>query len=788
MQSPVFIHRLSLSVLLLTFATLTFAQQTGSINGHVSTADNKPAQLITVTLKGTALGTITNESGEYQIRRIKAGTYQLQVSAVGITSQEKTVTLSSGKTLTIDFTISETANQLDEVVVSGNKTNKFAKRQTDNVARMPITNLENAQVYNVITKELAQDQVAVNFRDILKNAPGVGGASTQNPLLGMSQLIIRGFSQIFTLKNGMQVQSNFAPDPATIEKLDVIKGPSATLFGAAGFGMSYGGFVNQETKKPYDTIGGEVSYSGGSYNLNRVSADVNLPLKADKTVLFRLNTAAQTENSFKNYGITQTYTINPSFIYKVTDRLTFRAEFDIQRNSLAGYALIDPIGDKISAKNWKDVKADPKSTYNSDALPSTVRYLDAFMQAEYKISTKWKSQTKLALTDFKTTLRTLRATLLTDSTLLRSATGWYDQEAITTNVQQNFIGDFHIGQMRNRLLTGADYLATIDPHQNLYGSKFNIDTLNYLKISEKLIGGPEFDAMAKAAGYDNYGGRFSSYIYGVYVSDVLNLTDNLVASAGLRFDSYKDETGVDFNGVGGYPSSSQTAFSPKFGLIYQPVKDRISLFANYQNGFANRFGVDKKGNRFKPEQANQLEGGIKAELASGLSGSVSYYDIKVKDVLRTDPADNNFSIQDADQRNRGIEADIIYNPFAGFNIVAGYGYVDGKYTRANPGTIGKRPNNIARHLANFWASYRILNGAVKGLGVGFGGNYTSDAYADDNNTFTIPGYTLIDGSIYYDQPKYRIGFKVNNITNTLTFNRYGAQSLRQVALNLTVKF
>lgn len=765
-----------------------YAQQTGIIKGRVTTADNKPAQAITVALKGATLGTITNEKGDYQIRRIKAGTYQLQVSAVGIATQEKTVTLSSGETLTINFTISETANQLDEVVVAGNKTNKFAKRQTDNVARMPIANLENAQVYNIITKELAQDQVAINFRDILKNAPGVGGASTQNPLLGRSQLIIRGFSQIFTLKNGMQVQSNFAPDPATIEKLDVIKGPSATLFGAAGFGMSYGGFVNQETKKPYDTIGGEVSYSGGSYNLNRVSADVNLPLNADKTVLFRLNTAAQTENSFKNYGITQTYTINPSFLYKVTDRLTFRAEFDIQRNSLAGYATIDPIGDKVSAKNWKDVNLNSKSTYSSDALPSTVRYLDAFLQAEYIISTKWKSQTKLAVNDFKTTLRILSATLLTDSTLQRSGAGRYDQEAITTNLQQNFIGDFHIGQMRNRLLIGADYLATVDPHQNLYGSTFNIDTLNYLKISEKLIGSQEFDAMAKVAGYDNYGGRFNSYIYGVYVSDVLNLTDNLIASAGLRFDSYKDETGVDFNGVGGYPSSSQTAFSPKFGLVYQPVKDRISLFANYQNGFANRFGVDKKGNRFKPEQANQLEGGIKAELASGLSGSVSYYDIKVKDVLRTDPADNNFSIQDADQRNRGIEADIIYNPFAGFNIVAGYGYVDGKYTKADPGTIGKRPNNIARHLANFWASYRVLTGAVKGLGVGFGGNYTSDAYVDDNNTFTIPGYTLIDGSIYYDQAKYRIGFKTNNIANTLTFNRYGAQNPRQFVANLTVKF
>ena len=787
MQLSPLIHRLGISLFLLTFATLTFAQQRGQIKGRVITSDNKPAAFITVVLKGTTIGTHTDVDGSYQLTGIKSGNYTLIISAVGSADQQKDVAVESGKTLIIDLIITENAAKLSEVIVTGNKTNKFSRRQTDNVARMPLENLENSQVYNVVTKELAQEQVAIDLKDYLKNAPGVAGVTSINPLLGRVQLQIRGFSQIFTVKNGMQVNSNYSPDPISFEKIDILKGPSATLFGGAGFGMSYGGFVNQETKKPYDTKGGEVSYSYGGYGLNRLTADVNTPLNEDKTALFRINAAAQTQGSFQDYGYYRTYTVNPSFLYKVTDKFTVRAEFDLQQNTSAGATNINPYGSGVTARNWKDVGLNYTSSYGSDDLPNKVTYTDAFLQAEYKISPNWKSQTNFMFNYFTTDLRIFGATLLNDTQLQRSGQGRYDISNYGTNIQQNFIGDFKVGSFRNRVLIGADYLKNTDGKQNFYHNDFDVDVINYRTQSAKTITMQDFDTKAIAAGITDYGGIFTAENYGAYVSDVFNISDNLLAMAGVRYNAYKDHTGVGLNGEAP-TGENQNNFSPKFGLVWQPIKDRISLFANYQNSFTNQFGTDAKGNHFKPEHANQLEGGIKADLFKGFSGSISFYDIKVTDVLRTDDANPNFSIQDGDQRNRGVEADIIYNPFAGMNIIAGYGYIDAKYTRSDAGIQGKTPTNVPKSVANFWISYRVPYGQAKGLGAGIGGNYSGNSYANSINDFTIPSYTLLDGTVFYDQPKFRIGLKANNLANIKTWNQFGPQPLRQVIANLTVKF
>jgi iron complex outermembrane receptor protein len=154
---------------------------------------------------------------------------------------------------------------------------------------------------------------------------------------------------------------------------------------------------------------------------------------------------------------------------------------------------------------------------------------------------------------------------------------------------------------------------------------------------------------------------------------------------------------------------NQTALSPKFGAIYQVVKDRVSLFGNYLNGFTNETGANYSGQTFKPEQANQWEGGVKLNVFSGkLTGTFSYYDIQVKDVLRTDPAHPNFEIQNGTQLSKGVEAEVIATPFTGFDIVAGYAHNDSKYTDVDPTVDGLRPASSGpADMANLWLGYRF---------------------------------------------------------------------------------
>jgi iron complex outermembrane receptor protein len=167
---------------------------------------------------------------------------------------------------------------LKEVTVEGTRENKYKKESSTTVSKMPLKDIENPQVYNSIPANLLKEQVVTNFNDALKNATGVTRLweSTGRNGDGAEYYSMRGFSVQPTMTNGLPSLTNTTVDPINIYNIEVIKGPSGTLFGSSV--ISYGGLINVVTKKPHQMFGGEISYNNGTYGSNRVTADVNLPL------------------------------------------------------------------------------------------------------------------------------------------------------------------------------------------------------------------------------------------------------------------------------------------------------------------------------------------------------------------------------------------------------------------------------------------------------------------------------------------------------------------------------
>ncbi|MBX9853684.1 MAG: TonB-dependent receptor [Cytophagaceae bacterium] len=233
---------------------------------------------------------------------------------------------------------------------------------------------------------------------------------------------------------------------------------------------------------------------------------------------------------------------------------------------------------------------------------------------------------------------------------------------------------FH--QNSNQLFYGADF-DTIQKNGTISNySNFNRDNLNATLQN----------------GFWTWPYEFKTTTYSAYVSDVINLTNNIIASAAIRVDHFAN-MGSFNEATGKYTGEYyQTAFSPKFDLVFQPVKDKVSLFANYQNGFTNKTGKDFEGKIFKPEQANQVEGGVKLDAFKGkLSSTISYYHIQVKDLVRPYAANPTLSIQDGTQLSKGFEAEVIANPINGLNIIAGFSYNDSKLEKADADIEGRRP-------------------------------------------------------------------------------------------------
>ncbi|PTS97751.1 TonB-dependent siderophore receptor [Pedobacter sp. HMWF019] len=761
-----------------------FAQSsTGIITGAVTTNDNKPASGVSIKVAGSSKSTLANEDGYFEIKNLLPGHYELKISLVGYQTQQEKVTVQAGKTSNVSIQLKLSKNQLNEVVVTSGHA-KFAKKETEYVARMPLKNLENPQVYSVISNEVMKEQIVVDYKSALRNAAGT--STLLQAANGRAYTFMRGFITGNFIRNGVSAYQYSAIDPANVDRIEVIKGPSGTLFGSSM--VSYGGLVNRVTKKPFDTAHTEISYTGGSFGLNRITADINSPVSEDKRALLRINTAFHSQGSFMDSGFERNYLIAPSFTYKVNDRLSFNVEAELYQRHTAAISSYDFQNTALWAnKSLKDVGLGYNRSYSSNDVDTRLLNYNVYLQANYKISDQWTSQTLYTVNGVDAPEQYFMNPIVMSGDSLQRSVGRLSDRYHTLQIQQNFNGDLHIGSVRNRILVGLDYTGYVQDPNYYLSSKY--DVINYKLPATPFISKADLQKALDTIPASPSDQRTNNYA--AYAADVINVTDRLIAMLSLRIDHYQDKGTRDLNSgitAGGF---SQTKLSPKLGLIYQLLKDQLSVFGNYQNGFSYGYGQKSQdGKLFKPEQAYQYEGGVKLETFSNrLSATLSYYNILVKDKLRADPTNPNFSVQDATQSSKGIEAELIANPFSGFNIMLGYAYNKSVYTKADADVQGKRPYSTPLNMFNGWASYTISRGILKGAGIGAGGNYASKSFFDDSNTLLIPSFVVLGATAFYDRPSYRIGLKADNLSNEQYWGPFGqAQMPRSFSANFTVKF
>lgn len=756
----------------------------GTIRGKVTTNDGRPAPSVSVVLKGTGKNAITGADGTFTIARVASGQYELEVSLVGYEKLVQAVTVEKNMTTAVMLQLQVSNTQLQEIIITSSQ-NKFANKETEQVARLPLKNLENPQVYQVVSKALMQEQLITERTDLYRNIPGAVPNFAAGGSQGMS---LRGFATATGMRNGMVTSAIVPLNPAILESVEVIKGPSGTLFGS-NRNVTFGGVYNYITKKPYQGFGGEVSFTAGSFRFARIAADINTPINKDNTALFRLNVAGQTESSFQDQGYAGNYTIAPSFSYQVNDRLKFIIDAEITRSNYTTTSFAIGAMANVTARSFRDLPLGYERSLinNSVDVSNGINNLQA--QMEYKFSDKWKSQTNFLFSEgFYKHLLWTTLSMLTDSTIARSVRNQTPETFGNIQFQQNFIGDFNLGSLRNRVVIGLDYNYN---YNDLYRATVTFDTVN-LNRSLPDINAEKINALAFQKGFSASSNK--SYSYGAYISDVLNLTPTLMAMLSLRADhfttdgSYNVATGKY---AGGY---DQTSFSPKFGLVYQPVPDKVSIFGNYMNGFVNLAPVAQPDNtvlELKPQYGNQWEAGVKLDIIQHkLNGSISYYDISVTNSTRTEVVDGkNFTRQDATQHSKGYEAELIANPVSGLNIVAGYAHNENKYEKANAALEGKYITASPKDVVNLWVSYYITRGKTKGLGFGAGGNYVADSWFEATNTFVLPSYTLLNLAVFYDQPMFRLSLKGNNLLNEEYWNSNGTpQKKLNILGSVTFKF
>ncbi|PJR04784.1 TonB-dependent siderophore receptor [Avrilella dinanensis] len=672
--------------------------------------------------------------------------------------------------------------ELDEIIIH------IQNNNSKHSSKMPLKNIEDPQVYNVINAGLMENQMIFTLEDAFNNVPGLQmmWKSTGRAGDGGTFVNLRGFSTNNSLRNGLSGIVSTELDAFNIEKVEIIKGPSATLFG--GILTTYGGVINRVTKKPFDFYKGSVTLSGGSNDYRRGHFDINLPLRDDNKLLFRMNTAYVNEKSFQPNIFNRQFAFSPVLSFIPSDKLRIDVEFEHFNRTSVGEQMFflydNPIALGLDGKDIRDLGADYNQSYWGKGLTTKSISTNFFGTVNYKFSDNIISTTSVS-TSYSFShgygpyiYLISNASLLQDpdavgNSLLLSSQSTDNSKSKTLEIQQNFNFNFKIGNMENKLLVGLDYLRKDD----------DIHFYNVTGVAAHPVGsslpfdGNTFNKSTVDLAMQENGWHYPSVgviqTYSAYIANVLNVTPRFNLLASLRADQMEADDAVSWSGnVEGY---SQLFFSPKFGAVYQVIPQELSLFANYQNSFTN-LGYITVDDQFTqelgdPEQANQIEAGIKTDLFNGrLSATLSAYQIKVENTLLTRGYIDGIAIseQSGELESKGVEIDVKAYPVDGLTIVAGFSYNESKYIEAASDVKNLRPNTAGSPLlANFYIGYEFQN-TLKGIGLGLGGNYANENKiynSSEFGVFSLPSYFVLNANAYYDTKQWRFAIRANNLTD-----------------------
>lgn len=794
--------------------------KSGNISGTLKTSDGKAAGYVSVSLKNTKHSTHTDEKGEFTLTNIKPGSYVLKISSVGVSAQEQPITVSAGQTSDLNLAISESSSALNEVAINGYKT---PNQKAVNLGKIAIAPKDLPQSVQIIGSQVIADQQANRLSDVLKNVNGVAYGENRGSVSGET-FFARGYSlgtnNVF--KNGSRASSGGMPETSTLESVEVLKGSAALLYG----GVTGGAVVNMVTKKPKFEYGGEVSLRAGSYGLIKPTVDVFGPIS--NKLAFRLIGTYEDADSFRDHVQSKRRYINPSLLYKISDKTEVLLQGDYLKSDFTPDFGIGTIANKISNL--------PRNAYvNTPWAYNKTNTVTSQLNVNHKFNAHWKLN---ALANFQSYNRNYysaeRPFADAAGIALRNLTRAKTKE-FTYNEQINLNGTFKTGKINHALLVGADADQS-KITSNVFAYPGNVTPYNYGSIN--LNDPSTFNTRTDIPEVTNTL-RIVAPVYrmGVFVQDLISLTEHVKFLAGIRYTAQRTaalDTAIlntENHLIG--KKKTESAFSPKLGLVYQPLKS-TSVYLSYASNFISNTGTDIYKAPLSPSTVDQYEAGIKNDLLEGkLSLNITAYMIKnnnyaqtaVLDAAGNPNADSNIKEFNGKSKSDGLEIDVTGTIVKGLNFIAGYSYNFMRYTETrdrqivvtpaptatNPnatketlvgGTVeGQRLVGTTKNTANATLFYTMQDGTLKGLKLGASAYYTGKRNGGYNDTkiqtasrlIPLTAFTTVDLSAGYNWNKLSLLVKLSNITNELNYfvhENYSVNPIppRQVMGTLSYKF
>lgn len=606
------------------------------------------------------------------------------------------------------------------------------------------------QSISVIPATVLKDLGSTNVERALEFA---GGVSKQNNFGGLTlyEYSVRGFTTSEFYQDGLSANRGYpsTPDAANIERIEVLKGPAASLYGRG----DPGGTVNIVTKRPQPEAFTTVQTSAGSWDRYRTAVDVNTPLDGEGNVLSRVNLAVEDNHSFRDHVQSKRVFVAPSFSWQLDPdtRLLVESEF-VRHSSTFDRGVVDAPG--VSRSTFLGEPNDGDIDNHNNRIQATLEHHlnDAWklrLASHYKQGSLWgdASENRALNVDGHTLDRRYR----------ERSMGWHD--SIT---QLELRGLFDIGSWQHELLIGTEYedYRKKERVTAIGGSRYPIDLYNPVYGQPKPNGtrsGTDFFEQTKSQALN--------------LQDQIIFTDRLRGMVGARFEHFEQSTD-DF--ARNHAKSRQThdALTQRAGLLYQ-LTPQVGVFANASTSFKPNSGLDANGKTFKPEEGVGYEVGIKSELFDDrLSATLAAFHIEKENVLALDPATNTSRAM-GKARSQGFDLQLTGQVTEAVRVIGAFAYIDAEVTKGDKAIpAGSRILGVAKRSGSLLGVYEFQDGVLRGSDLGAAFTYVGDRSGEAGTRFELPAYHTVDLLAHYKATQnVTVGLNLNNLFDEKYYER-----------------
>jgi iron complex outermembrane receptor protein len=646
-----------------------------------------------------------------------------------------------------DAIVSADAELADGPVQGYRATRSASATKTDT----PIS--EIPQAISVIPASVLED---LGSSDVERALDFAGGVSRQNDFGGLTlfEYSVRGFATSEFYKDGFSANRGYpsTPDAANIERIEVLKGPAASLYGRG----DPGGTVNIVTKKPQAERFARLQASAGSWDRYRTALDLNSPLDERGDLLSRLNLAVEDNHSFRDHAGSQRVFAAPSLSWQLDadTRLLLEAEL-VRHRSVFDRGIVAVEGElgSVSRSTFLGEPNDGHISNDNNLLQASLEHAlnDSWqlrLASHFKEGTLggYASENQALAADGRTLTRRFR----------ERDTTWHD--SIT---QAELHGDLHIAGLQHRLLLGAEY-------ENYRKNErvTEIRPRSEIDIYDPVYGRPRPNGAR--SGSDNHEQVQS---HALNLQDQIALSERLHGLVGLRVEHFEQR--LDNRVTSQRSDQQHDALTQRLGLLYQ-LTPSVGLFANASTSFKPNNGLDRNGGSFDPEEGIGYETGVKLDLLDDrLSATLAAFHLTKENVLTADPLDPAFQAAAGEARSRGFDLQLSGQLSEALRVIGAFAWIDAEVTEGDANLpAGSRLLGVAKRSGSLLAVYEFQDGWLRGSDVGAAYTYVGDRSGESGSDFQLPAYQTLDLLAHYRvNERLKLGAQLNNLFDEKYYER-----------------